>query len=193
MAMAPEAASPLEDGLETCFGLGQDAGPDDPCSMADSCGGPDVDTAHLADLDRDERVRMLAVMTSRFCATYLRWMRTPPGDALTFSGVRVLDLLDTSGPSIMREIAARLGLTARNLTAIVDALEEAGLVRRVPHPHDRRAIVIELTPDGQREGAAAKVRAVDRAATAFDTLSAEDQQHYARLLTELSGVFCRRD
>jgi DNA-binding MarR family transcriptional regulator len=43
-----------------------------------------------------------------------------------------------------------LEVTPRNITGLVDGLEGAGLVRRVPHPSDRRAALVELTVAGRR-------------------------------------------
>ena len=45
-------------------------------------------------------------------------------------------------------LADELGLSPRNMTALVDGLEGEGLVRRVPHATDRRATVIEATQEG---------------------------------------------
>jgi DNA-binding MarR family transcriptional regulator len=44
--------------------------------------------------------------------------------------------------------ADRVGLSTRSVTALVDRLIEHDLARRTPHPSDRRAVVIELTPAG---------------------------------------------
>jgi DNA-binding MarR family transcriptional regulator len=48
----------------------------------------------------------------------------------------------------MRDLADELGLHARNLTSVEDALEAEHLIRRVPHPTDRRATILQLTPAG---------------------------------------------
>jgi DNA-binding MarR family transcriptional regulator len=37
-----------------------------------------------------------------------------------------------------------------NATFVLDRLEQQGLIHRRPHPTDRRAKEIALTPDGQR-------------------------------------------
>jgi DNA-binding MarR family transcriptional regulator len=44
----------------------------------------------------------------------------------------------------------RVGLSTGSVTALVDRLIEHDLARRMPHPSDRRAVVIELTPAGHR-------------------------------------------
>lgn len=47
-----------------------------------------------------------------------------------------------------RRLADRLQCDASTATSMIDRLEARGLVRRVPHPTDRRVKVIQLTPEG---------------------------------------------
>jgi DNA-binding MarR family transcriptional regulator len=49
----------------------------------------------------------------------------------------------------MHAIAGYLGVTPRNVTGLVDGLESAGLVERVPDPADRRATIVRMTPEGE--------------------------------------------
>lgn len=53
------------------------------------------------------------------------------------------------GPMSMRELADALGIDPPNATALVDDLEAQGLVRRRPHPGDRRAKLVEATRKGK--------------------------------------------
>jgi DNA-binding MarR family transcriptional regulator len=53
------------------------------------------------------------------------------------------------GPVRMGDLAQALGVTARNVTTIVDGLEREGLIARRPDPTDRRAILLELTDRGR--------------------------------------------
>jgi DNA-binding MarR family transcriptional regulator len=52
-------------------------------------------------------------------------------------------------PMSMGELAAALGIDPPNATVLVDDLESLGLVRRRPHPTDRRAKVVETTRKGK--------------------------------------------
>lgn len=52
-------------------------------------------------------------------------------------------------PMSMRELADTLGIDPPNATVVVDDLESLGLVRRRPHPTDRRAKVVEATRKGK--------------------------------------------
>ena len=68
------------------------------------------------------------------------------GTALTQARVGVLWIVQTRGPSTQQAIAEALSVSAHNISMLVDALEAKGYVRRTPHPSDRRAVMVELTP-----------------------------------------------
>ena len=53
------------------------------------------------------------------------------------------------GPQRASELAAAVGVSRPTLTSLVDGLEQAGLVRRVPVASDRRGIQLELTAAGR--------------------------------------------
>lgn len=53
-------------------------------------------------------------------------------------------------PMTMSELAEALGIDRPNATTLVDGLENEGLVRRRPHPTDRRAKLVEATAKGKR-------------------------------------------
>src|SRR6516225_6855322 len=68
---------------------------------------------------------------------------------LTPAQERALRMITRSEePPRMAEIAGRLGIAPRSLTTVIDALEEAGLVRREIDPRNRRAILLHLTERG---------------------------------------------
>ncbi len=64
--------------------------------------------------------------------------------------VNVLEILRGAGeplpPSV---IGDRLLITRATVTSVTDTLERRGLVERIPHPHDRRMLLIQLTAAGQ--------------------------------------------
>jgi DNA-binding MarR family transcriptional regulator len=59
-------------------------------------------------------------------------------------------LLRIDGPASMRELAARIGYDASNMTGIVEALRRRGLVERQTLPADRRVKQVVLTEHGHR-------------------------------------------
>jgi DNA-binding MarR family transcriptional regulator len=88
-------------------------------------------------------------------------------------------------PMSMSELAAALGIDPPNATVVVDDLESMGLVRRRPHPSDRRAKVVEAT----RKGKAMARRADAILATpppALSALNTEDLELLGRILTSVA-------
>jgi len=62
--------------------------------------------------------------------------------------VRCLLHLDGVGvPVSPKDITQELKLSTGSTTALLDRLEKAGLVRRLPNPADRRGLLIELVTD----------------------------------------------
>ena len=62
----------------------------------------------------------------------------------------VLAQLDAARGSLtMGELSARLMVTSGNVTGLIDAMEQEGLVSRRPHPTDRRSTLIRTTEAGR--------------------------------------------
>jgi len=77
--------------------------------------------------------------------------------AITFARYEVLMLLHFSrrGSLPMALIGERLQVHPTSVTNAVDRLQTAGLVRRTPHPDDRRSTVVELLDAGRELAEAA--------------------------------------
>jgi len=84
---------------------------------------------------------------------------------LTFARYEALVLLTFAkkGNLPMRVMGERLQLHPTSVTNIVDRLEADGLVKRLPHPTDRRTTLAEITEAGRqrREEATVAVTEID--------------------------------
>ena len=72
---------------------------------------------------------------------------------LDWSEYKLLSLLTREGEvyrSSPGKLARIMELSSGAMTNRLDRLEQAGLVRRLPDPDDRRGILVELTPNGKR-------------------------------------------
>jgi DNA-binding MarR family transcriptional regulator len=69
---------------------------------------------------------------------------------LTPASFGVLNLLGSRGPAIQLEIGQTMGIDPSTMVALLDGLEQARLVTRTPHPKDRRAREVALTPKGRK-------------------------------------------
>ncbi len=121
-----------------------------------------------------------------FFSTFRRWRRTQIGDASSYSRMRLLCELHRDGPQRMADLASALDVTPRNVTTLVDGLEREGIVRRRPHPTDRRATVIELTDSAH----GAVDRSMEHEAAIgqlFEKLALADRATLIRLIGDLES------
>lgn len=77
-------------------------------------------------------------------------LREVPGSGLSPSQTSVLLRLDKDGASSTTLLAAAEGVRPQSMTAVLNALEEMGLIRRSPDPEDGRRQVITLTDAGAK-------------------------------------------
>ncbi|MDP2370347.1 MarR family winged helix-turn-helix transcriptional regulator [Rhodoferax sp.] len=76
----------------------------------------------------------------------------------------VLSLV-THNPGITsRQLCTALGILAPNLVGMVKVLEKRGLIQRLPHPHDGRAMGLHLTAPGKK-----MMRAAEQTASELET------------------------
>lgn len=116
----------------------------------------------------------------------MRWVKnTSEADGLTIARLRLLWTLETQGSLIMSELKDALGITARSVTSLVDALEAEDHVRRRPHPEDRRATLVELTPEGRQAVQAAQRDHRDRVAVLFEHLDPDERSQLLELMSSV--------
>jgi DNA-binding MarR family transcriptional regulator len=62
----------------------------------------------------------------------------------------VLNFLGARKGAIQQEIGTAMGIDPSTMVALIDDLEGKGLAKRRPHPSDRRAREVSITPKGRR-------------------------------------------
>lgn len=140
-------------------------------------GMEDVDPVQLAD--------QLQQLTRR--------LRKAQADALSPLGLtpaqeRALRVIARGDePLRMTALAEHLGIVPRSVTTVVDALEEAGLVRREIDPANRRAILLHLTDSGEAVDADMRDARRHAAGELFAPLGADDRRTLSAILARMSG------
>src|SRR5271167_854838 len=107
---------------------------------------------------------------------------------LCLSDFMVLEALLHKGPLTISEIQAKVLLASGSMTAAVDRLERKGLVVRRLTPGDRRAKVLELTPEGKRVVEAAFQRHAEELESAMAIFKHTERRQFYGLLKRL-GLF----
>jgi DNA-binding MarR family transcriptional regulator len=107
-------------------------------------------------------------------------------EALGVSWARVLLLrVLAAEPKTLRALAEWLAVDAPYVTLMVDDLEQRGLVRRKPHPEDRRAKLVTLTAAGR--AAAGRAEAIlGEPPAALRDVPAKDLTALLRVLERLA-------
>ena len=139
----------------------------------------------LGVLEDSQRRRALMASTARFAGAFSRWVDSRACGPLTYPRLRVLEALKSGGAARMNDLAAQVGISPRNMTAVADALEKAGLVVRRRHPADRRATLVELTPGGIEAARTTLAPGLDAMADIFGSLTLREQQQFLKVLGRL--------
>ena len=107
---------------------------------------------------------------------------------LTVTQRLALTIVVDEGPLRLGELAERMGTTEPTATRTVDSLTSAGLVRRAPHPDDRRGVLIDATPRGTRVLAHRRQRLLELLESGLSKMPDDDQERLADLLDELHAL-----
>ncbi|QYC43718.1 HTH-type transcriptional regulator MhqR [Nonomuraea coxensis DSM 45129] len=134
-----------------------------------------------------ELAELMHLVNRRLRHGYVRRL-VPLG--LSPSHARALRVLaaDPDRPLRMVQLAEELRIVPRSLTPVVDALEEAGLVRRRTDPANRRSTLVELTAAGRV--ADERTRDARRRAgeDLFSVLTPEQREQLGELLATVDAA-----
>ena len=100
---------------------------------------------------------------------------------LSESDIETLEALIERGATTAGHLSELTGLTSGAVTRVIDRLEQAGYVRRVPDPADRRRVIVEVVTD--------KIAAVQETLNRISTASAEEIGRYSEAQLELIDDF----
>ena len=91
-----------------------------------------------------ENISFVLFDISRLMRAEFEQRVTEAGLGITPAEARVLAHTARCQPIRQHQLADRLGIARMSMTTFIDRLEQAGLVKRVPDPEDRRAKFVSL-------------------------------------------------
>ncbi len=104
--------------------------------------------------------------------------------------LRLLGMLEHC-PCNLSELAEQQLVSSPTMSNTVSTLEERGWVKRARAPHDRRVVLVELTPEGHNVLAAVHEQTESRLAALLASLSQEEYDSLLAGLVVLRKVFQR--
>lgn len=109
-------------------------------------------------------------------------------EGVSAAGFSALVVLTTAGGSLeLRTLRRRLGWSKANATEVTVTLESGGLVERCRLERDRRAVVLDLTPNGRSVVERLFPGHADRVTSAFSSLDDEEKRHLADICRKLAA------
>lgn len=107
---------------------------------------------------------------------------------LSMWGYSVLVALDRSAIRTQAALAEAIGADKTRIIAILDELQQNGLIERLADPEDRRARLLAITKEGRWVKDAVQAEIQRGEERWLGTLSATDRAVFLRVLQELSGL-----
>jgi DNA-binding MarR family transcriptional regulator len=107
---------------------------------------------------------------------------------LSESDIEALEVLIDSGAATAGRLSDLMGLTTGAVTRVIDRLEQAGYVRRVPDPTDRRRVIVQLIPERIAAIEATMARVGDKSATEIGHYSEAELQVINDFLTRMEDI-----
>ena len=101
---------------------------------------------------------------------------------------RALDILDQEGPMTAGRLAERNHLSPAAMTTAIDRLEAKGYARRFRDPHDRRRVLVEMTPLARRRAMKIYGPLADAANRILPRYSADELEAVARVLADATEI-----
>ena len=110
--------------------------------------------------------------------------RSIANTGLCLSDFGALEALLHKGPLTITEIQDKVMLASGSMTAAIDRLEKMGLVVRKSTAKDRRARVVQLTPEGKRVAKASFKKHADDLEGLISVLSDQGEETAVRVAQE---------
>lgn len=115
------------------------------------------------------------------------------GHGITATRFDALEALSSHGGTARpAELRDTLHLPAQTITSVLDQLQAAGLVKRSPHPTDRRSTTAELTPAGRQTIDRVCPPLIDIEKDCMSALSQSEQDQLITLLTKIQERIAQR-
>jgi len=113
------------------------------------------------------------------------WRKAMSGFSVTSSQGMVLNFLHDGDKVTSKVLGERTMLDSATLTGILDRLEKAGLVERLQHPTDRRAIIVGLTTEGRAVAKKTYMEIEEANAVFLNCLTPNEQLNLKNMLTKV--------
>lgn len=108
-------------------------------------------------------------------------------DEVSVAEIHILEKIGDVGSARMSDIARALDITLATLTVACERLEKKDLIERVRAEHDRRVVLVSLTPKGQAAYLCHQQFHRDLIDSALSKLTEEEQEAFGKALSKIEA------
>lgn len=94
-------------------------------------------------------------------------------------------LLTRYGQAHPTDLSRHMVVSTARIAALLNRMEEKGLISRLPDPLDNRQIVVSLSPKGEKAIEAFRKKVIQATARMLELLGPDDSQEFLRLQRKL--------
>ena len=116
------------------------------------------------------------------------FMTAMAGHDVTPGQFGVLTLIEANSGLNQTQLGNAIGIDRSTVVAVIDRLEDRGLVERAPSPTDRRSYALRLSPDGARLLAVLRPLVRRHEARIAADLTADERETLRRLLRRVADA-----
>jgi DNA-binding MarR family transcriptional regulator len=127
-------------------------------------------------------LRRFGLENDRLDAMVARRLGAPPAE------FKAMDHLQEAGELTPGQLADRLALTSGAVTALIDRLERLGWAERVPHPSDRRSVIVRAAPGSDSDAMRLYRPLAQAVAAAAGRMSAAERDAAVHFLEEAAAI-----
>ena len=147
----------------------------------------------MSDMEPEALERFTWYMREQSALTVMFHTKVAAQMGLSATDEKCLDLaLRADGPLTAGRIAELSGLSTGAVTGVIDRLERAGYVRRVRDPHDRRKVLVEVTPGDLEKFGAPFMKAQASLVEVLEQFDADELEVIERYLKVQIETFRKR-
>lgn len=94
-------------------------------------------------------------------------------------------LLTQYGQAHPTDLSRHMVVSTARIAALLNRMEEKGLISRLPDPLDNRQIIVSLSPKGEKAIEAFRKKVIQATARMLELLGPDDSQEFLRLQRKL--------
>ncbi len=145
-------------------------------------------------MDRNSKIKSIIeagnstipLLRAEACAAYDKQMTT-----LQFIAVNILKFDSNQNGMTMKSIAAALGISKQQATALIDSIVKLGYIDRFDNPNNRREVIVKLSDNGIIKYNEMIEKQIQKTSEKYDVFSDEELDNLFKCMATIKNLYSR--